>query len=53
MNQQRRVIETISQSYSDKPRLGGSGPKPELLAVLSHHHAQGSVIVCNGYKDRE
>jgi arginine decarboxylase len=24
-----------------------------LLAVLSHHHEQGSVIVCNGYKDRE
>ncbi|MFM5585612.1 biosynthetic arginine decarboxylase [Aeromonas rivipollensis] len=54
VNQQRRVIETISQSYSDKPRLGlEAGSKPELLAVLSHHHEQGSVIVCNGYKDRE
>lgn len=21
--------------------------------MLSHHHEQGSVIVCNGYKDRE
>ncbi|MGL4757491.1 MAG: arginine decarboxylase, partial [Aeromonadaceae bacterium] len=47
VNQQRRVIETISQSYSDKPRLGlEAGSKPELLAVLSHHHEQGSVIVC-------
>ncbi|MGL5948450.1 MAG: biosynthetic arginine decarboxylase [Aeromonas sp.] len=54
VNQQQRVIETISQSYSDKPRLGlEAGSKPELLAVLSHHHAHGSVIVCNGYKDRE
>jgi arginine decarboxylase-like protein len=25
VNQQRRVIETISQSYSDKPRQAGSG----------------------------
>ena len=42
VNQQRRVIETISQSYSDKPRLGlEAGSKPELLAVLSHHHEQG------------
>ncbi|ALP40949.1 biosynthetic arginine decarboxylase [Aeromonas schubertii] len=54
VNQQRRVIETISSAYTDKPRLGlEAGSKPELLAVLSHHHEQGSIIVCNGYKDRE
>ena len=54
VNQQNQVIESIARAYSDKPRLGlEAGSKPELLAVLSHRHERGTVIVCNGYKDRE
>ena len=54
VNQQNQVIESIAKAYDDKPRLGlEAGSKPELLAVLSHRHARGTVIVCNGYKDRE
>lgn len=54
VNQQNQVLESITRAYQDKPRLGlEAGSKPELLAVLSHRHARGSVIVCNGYKDRE
>ena len=54
VNQQNQVIESIAKAYSDKPRLGlEAGSKPELLAVLSHRHERGTVIVCNGYKDRE
>ncbi|WP_320151804.1 biosynthetic arginine decarboxylase [uncultured Tolumonas sp.] len=54
VNQQNQVIESVTRAFADKPALGlEAGSKPELLAVLSHHHDQGSVIVCNGYKDRE
>ncbi len=54
VNQQNQVIESVTRAFEDKPALGlEAGSKPELLAVLSHHHEQGSVIVCNGYKDRE
>ena len=54
VNQQNQVIESVTRAFEDKPALGlEAGSKPELLAVLSHHHDQGSVIVCNGYKDRE
>lgn len=54
VNQQNQVIESVTRAFADKPHLGlEAGSKPELLAVLSHHHEKGSVIVCNGYKDRE
>ena len=54
VNQQNQVIESVTRAFADKQALGlEAGSKPELLAVLSHHHDQGSVIVCNGYKDRE
>ena len=54
VNQQNQVIESVTRAFADKPNLGlEAGSKPELLAVLSHHHDQGSIIVCNGYKDRE
>ena len=54
VNQQNQVIESVTRAFADKPALGlEAGSKPELLAVLSHHHDLGSVIVCNGYKDRE
>ncbi|OYD23066.1 biosynthetic arginine decarboxylase [Oceanimonas baumannii] len=54
VNQQRGVLDAVTKAYKDKPRLGlEAGSKPELLAVLAHTHETESVIVCNGYKDKE
>jgi len=56
VNQQRRVVEEIIQA---EPAAGNgqigleAGSKPELFAVLAMSRKPGSVIVCNGYKDRE
>ena len=55
VNQQRRVVEEIlNTSARSKNRVGlEAGSKPELLAVLAQVGQRDSVIVCNGYKDRE
>lgn len=51
VNQQRHVVEQLLTHGAN--RLGlEAGSKPELMAVLALA-APGSVIVCNGYKDRE
>jgi arginine decarboxylase len=55
VNQQRRVVEEIYNSGSEDARCGvglEAGSKPELMAVLAMSRGD-SVIVCNGYKDRE
>lgn len=50
VNQQREVIEAIVAHGGTRVGLE-AGSKPELAAVLGMA-APGSVIVCNGYKDR-
>jgi len=50
VNQQRSVIDAILSI--DAPVGLEAGSKPELLAVLGVA-APGSIVVCNGYKDRE
>jgi arginine decarboxylase len=51
-NQQNSVIKTIVDS--GKGRVGLEvGSKPELIAVLGFEHAEKSLIICNGYKDRQ
>ena len=55
VNQQRRVVEEIYNGGVDDSRCGvglEAGSKPELMAVLAMSRGN-SVIVCNGYKDRE
>jgi len=55
VNQQRRVVEEIYNGGVQDPRCGvglEAGSKPELMAVLALSRGD-SVIVCNGYKDRE
>jgi arginine decarboxylase len=55
VNQQRRVVEEIvrAEPACSQGQIGlEAGSKPELLAVLAMDLAPGSVIVCNGYKDR-
>jgi arginine decarboxylase len=51
VNQQRRVVEEIVRHGGSRVGLE-AGSKPELMAVLGLS-APGSVVVCNGYKDRE
>jgi arginine decarboxylase len=51
VNQQHAVVEDILKHGADRVGLE-AGSKPELMAVLAFAPA-GSIIVCNGYKDRE
>lgn len=51
VNQQSSVINEILRGGQDGVGLE-AGSKPELMAVLAKAQT-GSVIVCNGYKDRE
>ncbi|MBS8242068.1 biosynthetic arginine decarboxylase [Marinobacter lipolyticus] len=56
VNQQRRVVEELlrAEPAASNHQIGlEAGSKPELMAVLAMSHQAGSVIVCNGYKDRE
>ncbi|MDX1755150.1 MAG: biosynthetic arginine decarboxylase [Marinobacter sp.] len=55
VNQQRRVVEELirAEPAASQQQIGlEAGSKPELMAVLALCRP-GSVIVCNGYKDRE
>ncbi|WP_336367405.1 biosynthetic arginine decarboxylase [Marinobacter sp. C2H3] len=55
VNQQRRVVEELlaAEPAASAGQIGlEAGSKPELMAVLAMARP-GSVIVCNGYKDRE
>ena len=51
VNQHRRVIESLI--HSGEPLGLEAGSKAQLMAVLAHAGMTRSVIVCNGYKDRE
>ncbi|NVJ50603.1 MAG: biosynthetic arginine decarboxylase [Gammaproteobacteria bacterium] len=52
VNQQREVVNELVQHGGDRFGLE-AGSKPELLAVLGTDMPRNSVVVCNGYKDRE
>lgn len=52
VNQERSVLENIIRRKSDDVSVGlEAGSKPELMLVLAFA-PKGSIIVCNGYKDR-
>lgn len=56
VNQQRHVVEALTRAEpaASNGQIGlEAGSKPELMAVLALSRKPGSVIVCNGYKDRE
>ncbi|WP_148861500.1 biosynthetic arginine decarboxylase [Marinobacter fonticola] len=56
VNQQRHVVEEITRAEpaASAGQIGlEAGSKPELMIVLALSRKVGSVIVCNGYKDRE
>ncbi|MEP4079510.1 biosynthetic arginine decarboxylase [Haloferula sp.] len=53
VNQQRQVIEEITQ-FGEKYHYGlEAGSKAELIAALAHMHDPEAYLVCNGYKDEE
>ena len=52
VNQQRCVVEQLLAAGGNGIGLE-AGSKPELLAVLALANQPNSVIICNGYKDRE
>jgi arginine decarboxylase len=53
VNQQRSVVHQILAHGGNRVGLE-AGSKPEMLAVMALSDAErGSVVVCNGYKDRE
>ncbi|MFZ5532833.1 MAG: biosynthetic arginine decarboxylase [Pseudomonadota bacterium] len=51
VNQQRTVVEEIIRHGGERVGLE-AGSKPELMAVLALARP-GSLIICNGYKDRD
>ncbi|PVY76955.1 arginine decarboxylase [Tamilnaduibacter salinus] len=56
VNQQRHVVEEIvrAEPAAKHGQVGlEAGSKPELLAVMAMAPATGTLIICNGYKDRE
>jgi arginine decarboxylase len=52
VNQHRRVVEQLLGTGNYQVGLE-AGSKPELMAVMALSQKKGSVIICNGYKDRE
>lgn len=52
VNQQRKVVEELLQHGGTGVGLE-AGSKPELLAVIALSAHPESVVICNGYKDRE
>ena len=51
VNQQKGVVGELAQAGNCGFGLE-AGSKPELMAVLALAHP-GSIVICNGYKDRE
>ncbi len=51
VNQQKNVAGELAENGGDGFGLE-AGSKPELMAVLALAR-RGSVVICNGYKDRE
>ena len=53
VNQQRQVIEEITE-FGKRFHYGlEAGSKPELIAALAHMHDPEAYLICNGYKDEE
>lgn len=51
VNQQKSVVDEIVRAADGVVGLE-AGSKPELIAVMAQS-ADGGVVICNGYKDRE
>ena len=52
VNQQHHVIKEILNNHHGQVGLE-AGSKSELMVVLALAPAEGGIVICNGYKDRE
>ncbi len=53
VNQQRQVVEAITE-FGKKHNIGLEvGSKPELVAAISFATGKNLAIICNGYKDND
>jgi arginine decarboxylase len=53
VNQQREVVEAITE-FGKKHKIGLEvGSKPELVAAISFATGKSLPIICNGYKDND
>src|SRR6478735_3771278 len=53
VNQDRYVVEKITQTGKQYHYGLEAGSKPELLAVMAMLDDEDALIICNGYKDEE
>ncbi|HSX26179.1 MAG TPA: biosynthetic arginine decarboxylase [Chlamydiales bacterium] len=53
VNQQKQIVDLICEAGKTKALGLEIGSKPELLAVLALQDFDGSLLLCNGYKDAE
>ncbi|PLX79100.1 MAG: arginine decarboxylase [Desulfuromonas sp.] len=53
VNQQRQVVEEIARFGAPYRHGLEAGSKAELVIALANLPADGSLVICNGYKDRE
>src|SRR5215468_10041446 len=53
VNQDRYVVEKITQTGKQYHYGLEAGSKPELLAVMAMLEDEDALIICNGYKDEE
>ena len=53
VNQQRHVVTELIRAGQDLSLGLEVGSKPELVAALALPDNQNSLLVCNGYKDRQ
>lgn len=53
VNQQKHVVDIVRAAGRDFGLGLEVGSKPELIAVLAIHDTPNSLLLCNGYKDRE
>ncbi len=52
VNQQRQLVEEILRAGASNPVGLEAGSKAELLLAIAMLDAPGSLVICNGYKDR-
>jgi arginine decarboxylase len=52
VNQLREVVEEIADAGQPFHYGLEAGSKPELYSALATHRDPGSLIICNGYKDK-
>ncbi|MEZ4448822.1 MAG: biosynthetic arginine decarboxylase [Nannocystaceae bacterium] len=53
VNQRRSVVATVVAARKELRYSLEAGSKPELLLAMAQPVLEGSLLVCNGYKDRE